>query len=186
MCFGAWAQSPAADDDAAKHDALLRALHATEDATNANAANTNAAPVTASTNSVPPAPEEQPAPRHKRHNSSAPAAATNDPAVTVVNATTIDVSTPSGSAGSVAVSVATAGGTGTDDDAFTYVTPPPSLTGVLPSSGTTAGGTAVVLAGTNLSGATAIDFGASAATAVKAGTCVITASMWGGDPMCKR
>ncbi len=44
--------------------------------------------------------------------------------------------------------------------------PPPTVTGVSPSSGTTAGGTTVTISGTNLTGATAVHFGPSAATNV--------------------
>ena len=43
---------------------------------------------------------------------------------------------------------------------FTYATPAPTITGISPSSGTTPGGTAVTITGTNLAGATG---GASAA-----------------------
>ena len=43
---------------------------------------------------------------------------------------------------------------------------PPSVTGVNPSSGPTSGGTAVTITGTNLKGATAVDFGANGATNV--------------------
>ena len=82
VCFGAWAQSPPdTDDDSAKRDALLHALHQAEGGSASNAANADAAPVTASTNSVPATPDAQPAPRHKRRNSAA------DAAVTVINAT---------------------------------------------------------------------------------------------------
>ena len=43
--------------------------------------------------------------------------------------------------------------------------PAPAVTSVSPASGSTAGGTAVTLSGTDLTGATAVSFGASAATA---------------------
>jgi alpha-tubulin suppressor-like RCC1 family protein len=47
------------------------------------------------------------------------------------------------------------------------VTPaPPTVTSVSPTSGPSAGGTAVTVTGTNLTGATAVDFGATAATNV--------------------
>jgi hypothetical protein len=45
---------------------------------------------------------------------------------------------------------------------FTYVTPAPAVTGLSPSSGTTAGGTAVTITGTNLGGATGVSFGGAA------------------------
>ena len=45
-------------------------------------------------------------------------------------------------------------------DQFTYNAPAlPTVTGVSPSSGPTAGGTSVTVSGTNLTGATAVDFG---------------------------
>ena len=47
-----------------------------------------------------------------------------------------------------------------------YVAPasPPTVTGVLPSAGPTAGGTSVVITGTNFTGATAVNFGATPAS----------------------
>ena len=45
-------------------------------------------------------------------------------------------------------------------DQFTYNAPAlPTVTGVSPASGPTAGGTSVTVSGTNLTGATAVDFG---------------------------
>ncbi len=50
-------------------------------------------------------------------------------------------------------------------DQFTYAAPAaPTVTGVSPSSGPTAGGTGVTITGTGFTGATAVDFGANAAT----------------------
>ncbi|WP_327389218.1 IPT/TIG domain-containing protein [Streptomyces microflavus] len=49
------------------------------------------------------------------------------------------------------------------------VAPPvaaPAVTGISPSSGTTAGGTSVTITGTDLNGATSIDFGGTPATAI--------------------
>ncbi|WP_459549879.1 beta strand repeat-containing protein [Nocardia sp. X0981] len=65
-------------------------------------------------------------------------------------------------AGTVPVTVTTAGGT-TNSLAYTYVALP-TLTSVVPSSGPAAGGTTVVLTGTGLAGATAVNFGATPAT----------------------
>lgn len=45
------------------------------------------------------------------------------------------------------------------------VTPPPTITGVGPSSGDVAGGTSVTIVGTNLTGATAVTFGGTSASA---------------------
>ncbi|MEU4317677.1 ice-binding family protein [Nocardia fluminea] len=47
---------------------------------------------------------------------------------------------------------------------YTYGVPAPTLTSVNPSSGTAAGGTTVVLTGTNLTGVTAVSFGGTPAT----------------------
>ena len=67
------------------------------------------------------------------------------------------------------MTVTTPGGTsaasGTGND-YTYVTPAPTVTALNPTSGTTAGGTAVTITGTNLTGATAVSFGGTAATGV--------------------
>ncbi len=53
-------------------------------------------------------------------------------------------------------------------DQFTYVGAPPvpTVTAVSPNTGTTAGGTGVTITGTGFTGATAVDFGANAATGV--------------------
>jgi hypothetical protein len=73
---------------------------------------------------------------------------------------------PAGS-GAVNVTVTTPGGTSsiTAADVFNYVTPAaPTVTSLSPVSGPTSGGTEVVLSGTGFSGATAVEFGATAAT----------------------
>ena len=50
---------------------------------------------------------------------------------------------------------------------FNAVTPAPTVTSVSPNKGTTAGGTVVTITGTNLSGATEVKFGTTAATGVE-------------------
>ena len=58
-------------------------------------------------------------------------------------------------------------------DNFTYsslTALPPTITGINITSGSTAGGTAVVITGTNLSAATGVKFGATAATGLTANT----------------
>jgi IPT/TIG domain len=87
-------------------------------------------------------------------------------AVTVVNSTTITAVTPAHTAGAVDVAVTTAGGTGTGSGLYTFVTPAPTVTSIAPTRGTTLGGTAVTITGTNLTGATAVTIGGTAATAV--------------------
>jgi uncharacterized repeat protein (TIGR01451 family) len=90
------------------------------------------------------------------------AVATN---VTVVSDTSITATTPAGSAGTVDIRVTTAGGTSavSANDRFTYIAPP-TVGSVSPSSGPQAGGTTVTITGTNLTGATSVNFGATSAT----------------------
>ena len=85
---------------------------------------------------------------------------------------------PAQAEGKVHVRVVTTGGKSksTAADFFTYLAPPPppppppppasppSVTGVTPGSGTTAGGTLVTVSGTDLTGATSVTFGGLAAT----------------------
>jgi hypothetical protein len=70
--------------------------------------------------------------------------------------------------GTVDVEVTTPGGTSSAvaADQFTYVAPPPTVTGISPTSGTTVGGTSVTITGTNLFGVTAVVFGTTAASNV--------------------
>ena len=71
---------------------------------------------------------------------------------------------PAGSAGTVLVTVTTAGGTfASSSEQFTYV-PPPAVTGVSPTAGPLGGGTSVTITGTNLANASAVDFGNTAAS----------------------
>ena len=68
-------------------------------------------------------------------------------------------------AGAVDITVQTANGTSATStvDQFTYVTPPPSVSGLSVSSGLISGGTSVTISGTHLSGATGVSFGGVAA-----------------------
>ncbi len=95
-------------------------------------------------------------------------AATN---VVVTNATQITASTPAHAAGGVNVVVTNSDGqSGTLANGFTYNTPPPppapTVTGVSPSSGPTAGGTAVTVTGTGFLSGAGVTFGGTAATNV--------------------
>jgi len=85
--------------------------------------------------------------------------------VTVVNATTITATTPAGTAGNANVVVTTPGGSGTGSGLFTYVAAP-TVTSISPTSGPMAGGTAITIIGTNLSGATSVTIGGTAAIGV--------------------
>jgi hypothetical protein len=90
-------------------------------------------------------------------------AATN---LTNNTATSIQVHAPAHAAGTVHVHVTTAGGTSADNgtsDQYTFVAAP-TVTGVSPNKGPTGGLTSVTITGTNLSGATGVSFGGTAAT----------------------
>jgi hypothetical protein len=83
---------------------------------------------------------------------------------TVDSATQITATSPAGSAGTVAVTVTSPLGTSATSsaDEFTYVAAP-TVTSISPTSGSTSGGTSVVITGTNFADATAVNFGSSAA-----------------------
>ncbi len=89
-------------------------------------------------------------------------AATN---VAVVNSTTITATTPAGSAGAVTVTVTVGGQSGSLASGFSY-TLPPTVSNVSPNSGSTSGGTAVTITGTNFAAGTTATFGGAAATNV--------------------
>jgi IPT/TIG domain-containing protein len=104
-------------------------------------------------------------------------------AVTVVNSTTMTATTPAHAAGVVDVTVVDLDGTRkTLTAAFTFDAPAtgpvPTVTGVAPSSGPTAGTTSVVITGTNFvvgPPGTTVTFGGSAASATVNTTTSITA-----------
>jgi hypothetical protein len=75
---------------------------------------------------------------------------------------------PAHAAGTVRVSVTAAGGTtpATTADLYRYITPPPVVTGISPTSGPPTGGTTVTIIGTGLTGATKVFFGTSLGTVV--------------------
>jgi hypothetical protein len=101
--------------------------------------------------------------------------------VTVNSATSITATAPAGN-GTVDVTVTTPGGTSATSaaDRFTYFNGP-TVTNLSPNTGPTAGGTSVTITGTNLSGATAVKFGAAAAASFTAvSTTSITATAPGG------
>src|SRR4029077_2497825 len=86
-------------------------------------------------------------------------------AYTVNSSSKITATAPAESAGTVDITVTTPGGTSATGaaDQFTFVAPP-TVTSASPSAGPTAGGTSVTITGTNLTGATAVKFGATSAT----------------------
>ncbi len=100
--------------------------------------------------------------------------------VTVKSDIQITCTSPAGTAGSVHVTVTTPNGTSATAtaDQFTYYAPP-TLTAITPNAGLTAGGTTVVITGTNfaIAGLTSVKFGtvASPNVTVKAGGLTLTA-----------
>lgn len=84
---------------------------------------------------------------------------------TVISATQIVATAPAGVAGTVDVTVTNTAGPSTTSaaDHFTYIAAP-TVTAVTPGSGPVVGGINVVINGTNFTGATAVQFGATAAT----------------------
>jgi hypothetical protein len=95
-------------------------------------------------------------------------------AATIVSdsANTIEVTSPASVAGTIDVTVTTPNGTSdlSTADQFTYFTVP-SVSGISPSSGSILGGTTVMIAGTDLAGATEVDFGNPSGTG-SAGTII--------------
>ena len=97
--------------------------------------------------------------------------------VTVVRSTTITARAPAHAAGAVTVVVTNPSNqSATRANAFTYVAPPPpppspTVSNVVPSSGTTKGGTTVTITGKNFANGATVSFGG-----VPAATAVIVAS----------
>ncbi|WP_198134517.1 fibronectin type III domain-containing protein [Geotalea uraniireducens] len=92
---------------------------------------------------------------------------TNATSYTVNSATQITATSPAGSAGTVDITVTTAGGTSATgaSDQFTYIAAP-TVTSISPTSGPTDGSTSVTITGTNFTGATTVTIGGAAATSV--------------------
>lgn len=90
---------------------------------------------------------------------------TKSAAFTVNSATQITVTAPAGTLGSTVDVVVTtaAGSSSTAGTANDYTYGIPTLTSISPAAGPAAGGTTVIITGTNLSGATAVKFGAKPA-----------------------
>lgn len=88
---------------------------------------------------------------------------------TVDSDSSITAVAPPGSAGTVDITVTTPGGTSqaSSADQFTYVTHAPTVSSIMPSAGPVTGGTKVKIIGTNLGSAQTVDFGTTAATAIK-------------------
>ncbi len=84
---------------------------------------------------------------------------------TVNSSTQITASAPAGSAGTVHIQITAPGGTtvSTSADQYTY-TGAVTVTGISPTSGATAGGTSVIITGTNFTSVTAVKFGTTTAS----------------------
>lgn len=82
---------------------------------------------------------------------------------TVDSATQITCTSPSGTAGAVDVVVTTPDGSATSVGGFTYIAAP-TIGSIIPNSGPTAGGTSVVITGTNLATTFHVEFGAAPAS----------------------
>jgi len=84
---------------------------------------------------------------------------------TVINNNLISAVAPAGAAGVVNITVQTSDGPSSPavSNQYTYV-PPPTVTSVSPTAGPASGGSTVIITGTNLSDATAVTFGGTAAT----------------------
>ena len=77
----------------------------------------------------------------------------------------INAITPRGTPGPAAITVTNPKGTGNNPlVSFTYLPYPPTVSSVSPASGVSVGGTTVTIAGTNFTGATAVDFGSAPAS----------------------
>src|SRR6185436_15603729 len=82
-------------------------------------------------------------------------AATN---VVVVSGTSITATTPAHAAGAVTVVVTVNSQSGSLGNGFSYIASP-TVSGVSPSSGSTVGGTAVTISGTNFAAGATVKFG---------------------------
>jgi len=85
--------------------------------------------------------------------------------VTVISDTEITATAPAGAAGTVDITVTTAGGVSATNatDKYTYVDVP-AITGVTPAAGPTSGGTGVTITGSSLATVTAVNFGSTPAS----------------------
>jgi IPT/TIG domain len=91
--------------------------------------------------------------------------------LTANSATQVTVTAPAGTPGAtVDVTVTTPNGTSTatTSDRYTYQSTQPQVSSVSPPSGPAAGGSSVTISGTNLSGATAVQFGSAPAASFTA------------------
>jgi hypothetical protein len=81
----------------------------------------------------------------------------------VTSATKITAVTKAQAAGTVKISVTTPAGTGTSSASYKFAVPPPTVSSFIPATGSTGGGTTVIIRGTAFTGASSVKFGATAA-----------------------
>jgi hypothetical protein len=87
--------------------------------------------------------------------------------VSVVNANAITATTPAHIAGVVSLTVTNVNGeSGTLASAFTYLGPAPTVTDLTPVSGSTSGGTAITITGTDFAAGATVSIGGISATGV--------------------
>lgn len=96
---------------------------------------------------------------------------------TVDSDTQVTATTPAHAAGAVDVAVTAPGGTATSAGAYTYVVPPPTITGLSPYWGPAAGGITVTITGLNLSSPISVTFGGVAATITGSSDTSITVTL---------
>ncbi|WP_309145061.1 MULTISPECIES: IPT/TIG domain-containing protein [unclassified Bradyrhizobium] len=84
--------------------------------------------------------------------------------IRIVSGTEIIAISPPGTGSVHIVVTSTLAGEVASADRFTYTPPAPTVTSITPTSGPEAGGTVVAITGTGFTGATAVKFGATAAT----------------------
>jgi len=96
--------------------------------------------------------------------------------VTVVSATKITARTAATAAGTDKVVVSDANGTSSGGPSYTYIAPPPpTVTSITPTSGTTAGGTAVTIKGTGFVSPATVTIGNEATSVTVSSSTLITA-----------
>lgn len=87
--------------------------------------------------------------------------------IIVVDSTTITAVTPAGTTGARDLVVTTSGGTFTLSSAFTYTAiTAPTISSVAPNFGSSAGGTAITITGTNFTGTMSVTIGGASCTSI--------------------
>lgn len=93
-------------------------------------------------------------------------AGANAVSVTFFDSTRLSATTPVGTAGPAAITVTNPDSQSATFNGFSYTAPAPTVTSVTPSTGTTAGGTTITIAGTGFQSGATVKIGGVAATNV--------------------